>query len=200
MFIKTQGFKKLINDAYKSTGLTVGCDGCGMYLSGGWWEIHIKEGCIPKEELGELIKLTGELPGPGEVFKARKEGNQYEIEGTHDYNFDEKAEQCKEYMEVTPLTLRYATGQQARILQSPNNSMIILINDRIIDMIDNTVIQYEKGETQAEGPLIGAYPGVFYRNNQMALLIMPRTDDENKKLIAYLENFTIMAQEMDDEH
>ena len=78
--------------------------------------------------------------------------------------------------------------------------MILLINDRFIDMIDNTVIQYEKGETQADGPLIGGYPGVFYRNNQMTLQIMQRTDEENKILIAYLENFAIMAQRFDDEH
>ena len=200
MFIKTQGFKKLINEAYKTKGLVVGNDGHGIYMHGGYWGIWIKEGCISKEELGELIKLTGELPGTGEVFKATKAGNQYEIEGTHDYHFAEKAAKCEDYMEVTPLTLKYDTGQQARLLQSANNNIILLINDRFIDMIDNTVIQYEKGETQAQGPLIGEHPEVFYRNNQMTLQIMQRTDEENKKLIAYLKNFAIMAQRFDDEH
>ena len=103
------------------------------------------------------------------------------------------ARECDEEMEVTPLTLKYYSGQQARILQNRNNGTIVLINERFIDMIDNTVVEYSKEESQSEGPMIsGRIQGVFWRNNIMALNVYPRTDDENKKLIGFLETFDIM--------
>ena len=39
-----------------------------------------QQGFIPKKTLGDIITLIGELPRPGERFKATKEGNQIEIE------------------------------------------------------------------------------------------------------------------------
>ena len=37
-------------------------------------------------------------------------------------------------------------------MQDPKNLTITLINERFIKMIDNTVVQYQDGEIQAEGP------------------------------------------------
>ena len=76
MFITSQGFKKLINEAYKGYGLRIGNDGEGYYISGGYWVIWIMHGWIPKKELASIIELTGEMPEPGQGFKATKEGNQ----------------------------------------------------------------------------------------------------------------------------
>ena len=105
-------------------------------------------------------------------------------------------------MDVTPLTLKYKNGQQARIMQNPVNKTIVLIGERCIDIIDNTVVEYDKGEFQAEGPMIsGKMQGVFWRNDTMALHVYPRTDDENKRLIGYLEAFDIMNKTGEkDEH
>ncbi len=49
MFITSQGFKKLINEAYKGVGLRIGNDGEGYYISGGYWVIWIMHGWIPKK-------------------------------------------------------------------------------------------------------------------------------------------------------
>lgn len=49
MFITSQGFKKLINEAYKGAGLNVGNNGEGYYISGGYWVIWIMHGWIPKK-------------------------------------------------------------------------------------------------------------------------------------------------------
>ena len=69
----------------------------------------------------------------------------------------------------------------------------MLIDERFIDMIDNTAEEYSKEQTQAEGPLIsGRMQGVFWKNNVMAMCVYPRTDDENKKLHGSLETFDIM--------
>lgn len=201
MFITTQGFKKLINEAYKGTGLHMGNDGAGYYLAGGFWVIWIRIGRLPKKELASIIELTGELPSPGQAFKATKEGNQYEIPWNDLYAAMDNAEQCDDRMEVTPLTLKYATGQQARILQNADNGTILLINDRFVDIIDNTAVRYWDGEEAAEGPLIsGRKQGVFYRNNIMAMHILPRTDDKNKRLLGFLETFDITEGGKNSEH
>lgn len=201
MFITTQGFKRLINEAYKGIGLHVGNDGSGYYLSGGFWAIWIQHGCLPKKELASIIELTGELPSPGEAFKATKEGNQYELPWNDIYAVMDNAEHCDDRMEVTALTMKYASRQQARILQNLNSGKIILINDRFVDIIDNSVVQYKDGEDAAVGPLIsGRHQGVFYKNNIMALHIMHRTDDKNKRLLGFLETFDITEGGKNSEH
>ena len=202
MFITSQGLKKLINEAYKGAGLNVGNDGEGYYISGGYWVIWIMHGWIPKKELASIIELTGEMPEPGEGFKATKAGNQYELPWHEAYAAMTHAMECEEHMEVTPMTLKYKNGQQARILQNPVNKTIVLIDERFIDIIDNTVVEYDKGEFQAEGPMIsGKMQGVFWRNDTMALHVYPRTDDENKRLIRYLEAFDITNKTGEkDEH
>ncbi len=197
MFITSTGFKRLINDAYKGAGLKIGNDGSGYYLAGGYWTMWIEKGCIPKKELGAIIELTGELPEAGSGFQATKSGNQYEMQDNQFYRVMENASQCEEVLEVTPVILEQ-TYEQARLLQDPKNLTITLINEKIIKMIDNTVVQYQDGETQAEGPLIcGKMQGVFWRNNVMALHVFPRKDEGNRVLLGYLENFHIMAE---DEH
>lgn len=202
MFITSQGFEKLINEAYKGIGLNVGNDGEGYYISGGYWVVWIMHGWIPKKELASIIELTGEMPEPGEGFKATKAGNQYELPWHEAYAAMTHAMECEEHMEVTPMTLKYKNGQQARILQNPANKTIVLIGERFIDIIDNTVVEYDKGEFQAEGPMIsGKMQGVFWRNDTMALHVYPRTDDGNKRLIGYLEAFDIMNKTgEEDEH
>lgn len=202
MFITSQGFKKLINEAYKGAGLNVGNDGEGYYISGGYWVIWIMHGWIPKKELASIIELTGEMPEPGEGFKATKAGNQYELPWHEAYAAMTHAMECEEYMEVTPMTLKYKNGQQARILQNPVNKTIVLISERFIDIIDNTVAEYDKGEFQAEGPMIsGKMQGIFWRNDTMALHVYPRTDDENKELIRHIEAFDITNKTGEkDEH
>ena len=202
MFITSQGFKKLINEAYKGYGLRIGNDGEGYYISGGYWVIWIMHGWIPKKELASIIELTGEMPEPGEGFKATKAGNQYELTWHEAYAAMKHAMECEEYMEVTPMTLKYKNGQQARILQNPVNKTIVLISERFIDIIDNTVVEYDKGEFQAEGPMIsGKMQGIFWRNDTMALHVYPRTDDENKELIRHIEAFDITNKTGEkDEH
>ena len=198
MFITSTGFKRLVNEAYKGAGLLVGNDGDGYYISGSYWVIWIRNGMIPKKELASIIELTGGLPEMGEAFRATKMGNQYEIPWREACDAMNNARSCNDAMEITPLILDQ-TWQQARILQNPDNGTIVLINERFVDMIDNTVIDYENGETQAEGPLIsGKIQGVFWRNNIMALHVYPREDEGNRKLLGFLETFDIMDEGGED--
>ncbi len=201
MFLRTQGFKKLINEAYKGRGLRIERDIEGYTMAGGYWMIWIAKDRIPKKELAAIIELTGELPGIGEGFEATKAGNQYELQWGEEHNAMKMANECEDQIEVTPVTLKYASGVQARILQDPANRSIILVNEKFIEMIDNAVVEYENGEMQAQGPLIGRKTGVYWKNDIMALRVMPRTDDQNAALLGYLEQFNIIkGGNTEDEH
>lgn len=83
MFLSTSVLNNLMKKAYK-TGLVVARtqdaqENDWLYLAGSYWEVSVNKDFIPKT-LGDIITLIGELPRPGERFKATKEGNQIEIE------------------------------------------------------------------------------------------------------------------------
>lgn len=198
MFITTQGFKNLIKEMYKAKKLYIANDGEGYTIKGWYWSIWIGHGWIPKKELAAIIELTGELPAAGEAFKASKDGNQYELELPGEKDAMQLALHCDMKLDITPVALKYDKGQQARILQRQDNGKIVLINEKFMDMIDNTVVEYGKGESQAEGPFIHpTATGVFYRNDTMAMRIMPRTDDKNIRLLEYLEEFDVIGAQED---
>lgn len=198
MFITTQGFKKLIKRAYKTRDLHIANDGLGYTIAGGYWRIWIKHDWIPKKELAAVIELTGELPAEGQAFTAYEEGNQYEIEFPNETSAIALALECKTMLEITPLVLRYATGQQARVLQRADTREIMLINDQFTDMITNKAIDHDKGESPVDGPFIHPREyGIFYRSDTMAVRIAPRTDDRNIELLKYLEHFDIMGEQED---
>lgn len=198
MFITTQGFKKLIKQAYKTRDLHIANDGLGYTIAGGYWRIWIKHDWIPKKELAAIIELTGELPAEGEAFAAYEEGNQYEIKFPTERSAMTLALECKMMLEITPLVLRYATGQQARVLQRVDTREITLINDQFTDMITNKAIDHNKGESPVDGPFIHPTEyGIFYRSDTMAARIAPRTDDRNIELLKYLEHFDIMGEQED---
>lgn len=198
MFITTRGFKSLIKEMYTVKKLYIANDGEGYTISGWYWSIWIAHGWIPKKELAAIIELTGELPAAGEAFTASKDGNQYEFEFSDEKDAMQLALHCDMRLDITPVVLKYETGQQARVLQRQDNGKIVLINERFMDMIDNGVVEYGKGESQAEGPFIHqTATGVFYRSDTMAMRIMPRTDDENIRLLEYLEEFDVIGAQED---
>lgn len=198
MFITTQGFKNLIKEMYKAKKLYIANDGEGYTISGWYWDIWIAHGWIPKKELAAIIELTGELPAAGAAFTASKNGNQYELEFLGEKDTMQLAWHCDMELDITPIVLKYDTGQQARVLQRQDNGKIVLINERFMDMINNGVVEYGKGESQAEGPFIHPEKtGIFYRNDTMAMRIMPRIDDKNIRLLEYLEEFDVIGAQED---
>lgn len=198
MFITTQGFKKLIKQAYKTRDLHIANDGLGYTIAGSYWRIWIKHDWITKKELAAIIELAGELPAEGQAFAVYEEGNQYEIEFPDERNAMEIVLECKTMLEITPLVLRYATGQQARVLQRADTGEITLINDQFTDMITNKAIDHDKGESPVDGPFIHPREyGIFYRSDTMAVRIAPRTDDRNIELLKYLERFDITGEQED---
>lgn len=91
---------------------------------------------------------------------------------------------------MTTLSINTQMGAKQRVLQDPDTNRIYLINEKFIEMLDNTCISRSDGEIEAEGPLLGHLDGIFWKNNIMALHVM-RQESREKELIAYLEGTRI---------
>lgn len=182
MFLKTNGFKRLIKEAYKISGLKVGNDGTGIYLAGAYWVIWIKKDMIHKKELGAIIELTGEIPGPGEVLNATKAGNQYEVPWHEIYNAMEGAEKCTKSLEETRVSLHLPA--EAKLIQDTENGKLHMIDRYCIDIIDNSIIEEE--ETPAVGPLMGENKGFYWKNNVMAYYVCEMESEKAQEILEYL--------------
>lgn len=131
MFFKTSVLKRLFKDAYKGAGLTVGHmtdpedeEVDGYYISSGWWVIWFNNRTFPKEAKAAIIELCGELPQPGEVFKAIDgAGNQYEIEQKEIFNLPAAFERAKVKFRSTNI-LQQQGDKIVRILQEEEGKTV----------------------------------------------------------------------------
>lgn len=103
----------------------------------------------------------------------------------------EEASRCKYYMDITRILFENAHGNHWRVLQHKTTGAIKMISERFIEMIDESSVDQNNGHTLPEGPLSGSLPGVFWKNNIMALYVTPRSEDGYKNLISYLEGIEI---------
>ncbi len=67
MFLKINCFKALIKKAWSGVGLTVGNDGTGIYLLGGYWSIYLDSVWMTKKAKAAIIELTGFIPAAGQA-------------------------------------------------------------------------------------------------------------------------------------
>lgn len=68
MIFNKSVFKKLLKEAYKSSGLLVANKNGRIVLSGSWWVMTMAEEVFTKEGKAALVELTGQLPEVGGVF------------------------------------------------------------------------------------------------------------------------------------
>lgn len=151
MFLSTSVLNNLMKKAYK-TGLVVARtqDAQGndwLYLAGSYWEVSVNKDFIPKKTLGDIITLIGELPRPGERFKATKEGNQ-----------------------------------------------IYPVNNVFVSIINNAMVEEDKGEYTVTEPLFNPFRGILWKNNVCKLRAHFRTDDKNIKVLKSLKGVDITPE------
>lgn len=75
MFTKPQAVKKLMKEAYNGAGLRLAATEERYYIAGNYWKMDVKKGFIAKPVLAAMVELAGEIPAPGERFRADKTGN-----------------------------------------------------------------------------------------------------------------------------
>lgn len=201
MFLKQSIFKRLLKEAYKGAGLTVGrqrdedATRPGYHLSGGYWIVWLDVETIPKEAKAAIIELVGDLPEPGEVFRAMKDaGNQYEIEQKEIFNLPEAWKNAKVNYKITNSILQQG-DKLARILQTqegPNH--ITAINEVFVGLVDPEACDYDNGETFPDGPraICAEAPFVYWGNNVcylMAGIRKPMENTRQEEFFKHLEGF-----------
>ncbi len=154
MFLKKNKLKALMKAAYKTTGLVVGHSNDGIkeghYIAGNSWVAWFAISTMPKTIKAAVIELCGEFPDEGQ-FRATKEGNQYEIPDT-DCNIPMAFAECRTEFNITGF-LRECNSCTLRVLQPKGCNAISCIDNRYIEMIDGTEIDYDDGESGVIGPV-----------------------------------------------
>lgn len=182
MFFKISTLKKLLKQAYKTSGLTVGQDQDGYYMFGGYWGVWINAEFLTKEIKAAVIELCGDLPEEGQLFKAIKgEAPQYEIEQKELFDLPRIFSQCSQDFKVTCL-LERQDETLVRFLQDKDNGLVRAVNEIFMELIDKKAVDSKKGETEPVGPktLIGSN-AFYWGNNVCYLAVYERAPKEEEE-------------------
>ena len=156
MFYKINQGKKYLKEAYKGAGLVVGLTHEGiLYTSGSFWLLCQDMAHTPKEYKATIIELAGELPSPGEEFRATENGNQIQIPNLDLYDLPAKyadIDRTGSEYEETNVYIKWPK-YFIRICTSVSGTGAKLIRHDAWNMINREGIDYDSGETEIEGPL-----------------------------------------------
>jgi len=184
MFLTRNGIKRLLQNTYKGGGLRIRNNGKGLSICGSSWAVFFLAGEIPKETLGDLIALVGELPGKHECYVADKNGNQMEIWDDSLMDAMEIAEAGGKELTVTPVIVE-DRPYYMRVLQD-NGLEVTTINERMLQIVQPSLIDADDDETLPDGPrlctgnIIGTCVHmVCWSNNRMAFCAMPITPTDD---------------------
>lgn len=186
MFINEKVLNKLMKEAYK-TGLVVAAREDGwIYIAGRYWEVEMSRRLIPKEILGNIISLIGELPDPGERYLATSEGNQLEIGKPMGITIEAYREGP---LTITD-TLQIGTcGTVQRFLQDPGTGAIYLVNQAYINLSKGTIDE-EIGEYEPSDPFY-CNTGLLWQTNICRMAATFRHDQKNTKIMNSLKGVDI---------
>lgn len=199
MFIATAGFKRLIKEAYKNGRLVAAATAEEYSFEGSYWIIRVDRNRLPKKEKAAVVELTGELPSPGNAFRAKKgEANQYEITGNDAWDIGNIFRRCREEMTVTKCL--FQSGADAfRVIQNRRTNNCFFVSERFIAILDSSALT--EGESLPEGPraLADGRGAVYWKNNSMSLAVMPVFHENNDELgshLRLLENMELPEQKL----
>lgn len=150
-----------------------------------------QQGFHSQKTLGDIITLIGELPRPGERFKATKEGNQIEIEMTMAINEEGFG---TETLTITDVLLIGTQGTVQRLLQDEQTGQIYPVNNVFVSIINNAMVEEDKGEYTVTEPLFNPLRGILWKNNVCKLRAHFRTDDKNIKVLKSLKGVDITPE------
>lgn len=193
MFLNPKIFKKLMKEAYK-TGLIVARNHVdSIYIAGRYWEAQIKKDYIPKETMGDLISLIGDIPEPGARISASKEGNQFEVGLPLDIRTDPEEEQ----MEISDLILIGCGGVHQRLLQRSNGN-VYAVNNVYVSIVDNGWVDEKRGEYVVDKPYF-AKTGFMWLNNVCVFHAYFRGDKMNENTMKNLQGIDISTRFIPEE-
>ena len=185
MFLKPTILKKLMKEAHKSNHLTAAGLEDGLYLCGGYWELECQMPYIPKVILAQLVELFGKIPLPGECLKM----NDGESEDTRIQKKIDATPYEDEILVTDVIVMSSRTA--CRVMQDPYTGQIMLIQNRIVDLIDETAIEEDKGEGTPLPALYNKNLGIYWQNNGMKFRTLHCRNEKVEKIIKHLEQISL---------
>lgn len=184
MFYRLTTIKRRIKEAWKAANLLVGLTQEGwFYVGGTYWLIVQDIKNTPKEFKAAVIELAGDLPRPGEVFRAGKDGNQMEMENLQEYllpKIHETIGETGEEYEVTNIVMRWGDSD-IRFLRSLEGTNAAIMGDELCSIPDPDAIDKGKGETEIIGPIRPAMSrSLIWHNDDTWYAAWPVTTPDDK--------------------
>lgn len=190
MFINTSVFKKMLKEAYKTGGFTVGNDNGEIFVEGRSWVLRVDEEYFPNREKAAVVELAGELPAQGEVFSCKKdEVNQYTVPWKEVWDIGKKFDEILTEFCKTDVILELFQDK-CRVMQGKSTGRCIVLKEEYFGLID--VDQSDNAiETEIEGPRSADVDGsvLYWKNNIMSLAlcgVTVREGTESRLLLDYL--------------
>lgn len=78
-----------------------------------------------------------------------------------------------------------------RVMQDPYTGQIVLIQNRIVDLIDETAIEEDKGEGTPLPALYNKNLGIYWQNNGMKFRVLHCKNEKVEKIIKHLEQISL---------
>lgn len=190
MFLKINKVAAMARDAYKKGGLRVASDNDFLTMQGRGWAMQILNSRIPKELLGEIVKLTGEIPQPESQILAMESGNQEEIfyrpgDYLDVYRNAMSAEAAGRELELTRVVLASKGRTLYSVFQEYDEA-----NYNMHVMPEEMRARIDAGYCEKDEELYPAYVGLgnsyYRRSDHMAIAITLYTPEEFEKGVEFL--------------
>lgn len=173
--------------AYEGNGLALRNDGQGITIYGGSFATYFLIGEIPKESIGDLICMVGELPEKGECFIANKAGNQMEMVLGERVNAMMIPELTKKILKVTPLYIE--RNKRAYAVLQDASLGITLVDAEKVGIVQGCLVDSDNDESLPQGPYFyrgevegGNIGGVCWANNRMGYFVQYRYPEEGYEM------------------
>lgn len=168
MFLKMNAFKALTKKAYNATGLTVGNDGEGIYLMGGYWSIWLERTMMPKKAKAAIIELIGSIPAPGRAaaFYKSDDTNWEERDLLPEEVYRPDTTYFKTAYKDTDIRIRTYRRELA-VLQNRSTMECVILPEHIVSMIDSGSREKEEGPVSL--PLGNNRYSIWWQNEACTL-------------------------------
>lgn len=172
MFIKTSIFKRILKDAWKGAGLTVGKKEEMYFIQGAYWILFVYEKDFTSKNKAAVIELVGDLPEEGEVYRAYEKGEkQYELKVRDEWEY-KKWLSARDRYEDTEIKYRGMA-----VLQNVETKEMSYIPDQILELVSlSETGEYEDFPT---GPMGMGYFVLWVNETGMLLTVKTPADEES---------------------
>lgn len=195
MFLKPSEFKKLLEDAYKTSGFKLYNTGIDMLITGDYWIVQVRNNMMSNKIKSLIIELSGEFPKEGDQIVVRKgELNTYQEADDMVLVTNVYKQKRNEMQPVNFTRLIYDSPWKTICFMNVYDSLgktsqKILMQERIRTLIDADYIEEEKSETYIEQPAYdSATKMVYWNNNAMTIgVCIVSAEDSDSDLKQILE-------------